>query len=297
MREFRPVLPSGDSRSAPFELQGEQRIRCCQGDPMKRLLLSSLAALALSAGSSAFAADLRMPVKAPYAPPPPAITWTGCYVDGGIGYGMWNQDRFGETDPGLVPLTNTFTSGGQGWLGRVGAGCDYQVASSWVIGVFGDYDFMDLQSKNFADLQGVGAIEKESGAWYAGGRIGYLVTPSLLGFVDGGYTQTRFDRQELFDTLVTPAAPLGANIAAHTYSGWFIGGGTEYALNMSWIPIRGLFWRSEYRYAQYQADNLPITLDSGLPTGAGEHSQKQVQTITSGLVWRFNFGGPVAARY
>lgn len=264
---------------------------------MKKLLLSSLAALAFAPGSSAFAADLRMPVKAPYAPSPPAVSWTGCSINGGVGYGFWNQDRFGESEPGLVPRTNTFTSGGQGWLGRVGAGCDYQIASSWVVGVFGDYDFMNLHSKNFADLSGIGANENESGAWYVGGRLGYLVTPSLLAYFDGGYTQTRFDRQELFNTLTFPAVPLGANIAAHTYSGWFIGGGTEYALNMSWIPIPGLFWRTEYRYAQYQADNLPILFDTGLPTVLGEHSQKSVQTVTSGLVWRFNFGGPVAARY
>src|ERR1700757_4708817 len=128
---------------------------------MKKLLLSSLAALAVTAGSSAFAADLRMPVKAPYAPPPPAVSWTGCSINGGVGYGFWNQNTFGESDPGLVPETNTFSNGGQGWLGRVGAGCDYQFASSWVIGVFGDYDFMDLHSKNFTDVDGIGGIAKE----------------------------------------------------------------------------------------------------------------------------------------
>jgi outer membrane immunogenic protein len=61
------------------------------GDVMKKLLLASITGLALASGS-AFAAD--MPVKAPYykAPPPPAYSWTGCYIDGGGGYGMYNQD-------------------------------------------------------------------------------------------------------------------------------------------------------------------------------------------------------------
>ena len=99
-------------------------------------------------------------------------------------------------------------------------------------------------------------------------------------------------------TLFSRSPPYRSELSidAHTYSGWFIGGGTEYALNMPWIPVRGLFWRTEYRYAQYQAADLPILLDSGAAAGAAEHSQKTVQTITSGLVWRFNFGGPVAAR-
>jgi outer membrane immunogenic protein len=267
---------------------------------MKKLLLSSLAALAVTAGSSAFAADLRMPVKAPYAPPPPVVSWTGCYIDGGVGYGMWNQDRFGEflpAVPGFGALTSTITSGGRGWLGRVGAGCDYQFGSSWVVGLFGDYDFMDLHAHDVADLSGIGGAEKESSAWYVGGRLGYLVTPSLLAYFDGGYTETRFDTQTLFLTGIVPPLAAGLFIPAHTYHGWFIGGGTEYSLS-NLIPIHGLFWRTEYRFAQYDAADLPfIVTATGLPSGIGEHSTKEVQTVTSGLVWRFNFGGPVAARY
>jgi hypothetical protein len=30
-------------------------------------------------------------------------------------------------------------------------------------------------------------------AWAAGGRVGYLVTPELRGFVSGGFTEARFD--------------------------------------------------------------------------------------------------------
>jgi outer membrane immunogenic protein len=272
---------------------------------VKKLLLSSLAGLILTTGS-ALAADLSMPVKAPYAPPPPAVSWTGCYIDAGVGYGMFNQDHYGETLPGGVPLTATDTSGGRGWLGRVGGGCDYQFGlgglGNFVVGAFGDYDFMNLTS-NFDDLSGIGGNATESGAWYAGGRLGYLVTPSLLTYVDGGYTQTHFDAVSLFGTPFVPPFATGAVLPARTYNGWFLGGGVEYALNMQWIPISGLFWRTEYRFAQYQAADLPINCTSvalcGVvgPTGAGEHTQNEVQTITSGLVWRFNFGGPVATRY
>jgi outer membrane immunogenic protein len=122
---------------------------------MKKLLLSSLAALAVTAGSSAFAADLRMPVKAPYAPPPPVVSWTGCYIDGGVGYGMWNQDN-SLTGNLLSPAgavigtvsTVTTTSGGRGWLGAVGGGCDFQFNQRFVIGAFADYDFMDMKGSN-----------------------------------------------------------------------------------------------------------------------------------------------------
>ncbi len=275
---------------------------------MKKLLLSSLTGAVLAMGSSAFAADLYAPApvyKAP-PPPPPAVSWTGCYVDGGVGYGMYNQDTFAETSPPtvppLVPVGAPVTNGGRGWLGRLGGGCDYQFGAgglgNFVIGAFADYDFMSL-SGTFGDPAGpVTGGENERGAWYAGGRLGYLVTPSLLTYVDGGYTQTRFSSINLL-TALAPPVPTGLGLASSTYDGWFIGGGTEYALNMSWIPIHGLFWRTEYRFAEYQSADVPIfiAVPPGGPFGIAEHVSPYVQTVTSGLVWRFNFGGPIATRY
>src|SRR5208282_4006145 len=111
---------------------------------MKKLLLASFACVALASGS-ALAAD--MPLKAEL-PPAPAPTWTGCYVDAGAGYGMWNIDQHTETLPGLVTTSTTITDGGRGWLGRFGGGCDYQFSlpnlGNFVIGAFGDYDIMSL---------------------------------------------------------------------------------------------------------------------------------------------------------
>lgn len=259
---------------------------------MKKLLLSSLAGLILSTGS-AFAADLYAPPPAYKAPPPapPAVSWTGCYVDAGAGYGLWNEHDFDELFPpvgvgGATALTATVNSGGEGWLARLGGGCDYQL-SRLVVGAFADYDFTGLQGNFQEPFIGLVGTQKESSAWYAGGRVGFLVTPSLLTYVDGGYTQASFDAFSLV-TLTLPATPTGLNYPAQTYSGWFIGGGTEYALS-DIVPIRGFFWRTEYRYADYQAADLPIQF-LGVPIGLGTNMQKNIQTITTGLVWRFNFG-------
>ncbi|MGA9428160.1 MAG: hypothetical protein WA776_20325 [Xanthobacteraceae bacterium] len=127
--------------------------------------------------------------------------------------------------------------------------------------------------------------EKESGAWYIGGRIGYLVTPSLLTYFDGGYTETRFDQINL-NLISAPFTPF-AFMQAHTYHGWFAGGGLEYALNFSWLPIHGLFWRNEYRYATYDAADLPLLTLAGAPTGLTYNIKPYNQTITSSLIWRF----------
>ena len=94
-------------------------------------------------GGSAIAADLptKGPAVAP-APLPPVVTWSGCYLTGGVDYGMWNQDNH-RIAPGVVEFEHT--DGGRGWLGRVGGGCDYQFAQKWVVGVLADYDFANLK--------------------------------------------------------------------------------------------------------------------------------------------------------
>jgi outer membrane immunogenic protein len=268
------------------------------GDDMKRILIASAATLALSAGS-AFAADMGAPApyyKAP--PPPPAYTWTGCYVDAGAGYGLWNQDHsvaFGAAQGGGSTVQTT--DGGRGWLGRFGGGCDYQLSgglSSWVVGAFADYDVMDLTGT--ISLNEVSAVtgsplaanENEQGAWYAGGRLGYLITPTVMGFVSGGWTETKFGSLTEYQTFGGAAAGFG--YPSHIYGGWFLGGGYEYALNFSWLPIRGLFWKTEYRYSDYDAASLSeITLATGAPDGNILRSRPEVQTITSSLVWRFNW--------
>jgi outer membrane immunogenic protein len=243
--------------------------------------------------SVAGAADMSMPLKAPPAYSPPAYSWTGCYIDGGGGFALWNQDSYTQAVGGAASVSTT--TGGRGWMGLVGGGCDYQFSlgglGTWVLGGFGDYDFMQINGTNqaFGALGSLSGNEKESSAWFVGGRLGYLVTPSLMTFFDGGYTQTRFDGVS-FNTVLN--APGFASLPAQTYTGWFLGGGTEYALNFSWLPIHGLFWRNEYRYATYNSANVPIvSTATGAPTAFSETSKPYVQTITSALVWRFNWMG------
>lgn len=259
-------------------------------------------ALVIGGMGAALAADL--PVKA--AVPRPIASYTGCYLNAGGGYGFWNQDQYTETVPGLAPTTaGTTSDGGRGWLGQFGGGCDYQLGgdfSNWVVGAFGDYDVMNLKgTNNFANVAPGGAFgpnafapEKEKSAWYVGARVGYLVTPALLTFASAGYTQTSFNQQNM--TFLNGLGPINAFLPATTYNGWFVGGGTEYAMNFSWLPAHGLFWRNEYRFASYNSKDLPL-LGPGAGVGFGQHTTPNVQTITSSLVWKFNWGGPVVARY
>jgi outer membrane immunogenic protein len=257
---------------------------------MKKILTVAAFA-ALTAGSSAaIAAD--MPIRKAPPPPPVVSSWTACYVGAGGGYGMWNQDATFETFPGLVALGTTFTAGGRGWFGTVQVGCDYQVSSNWVIGAFADYDFGRI--KGTLGIPGVPlqGEERQSSAWSAGGRIGYLPFERLMVFVSAGYTSARFDDITVFTTAVPPVAT-GTALRGNTYDGFFIGSGYEYVLG--WFP--GLTWKTEYRFADYRGDDLArYTIATGVNVGDGIHSRKYEQTIRSELVWRWG-GGPVRAAY
>ena len=81
----------------------------------------------------------------------------------------------------------TGSIGGEGWVGTVGAGCDYQVGSRWVIGALADYNFVNCRAPSRTSSLGDIGNQTESGAFAVGGRAGYLVTPKLLTYINLGY--------------------------------------------------------------------------------------------------------------
>ncbi len=221
--------------------------------------------------------------------PAPAVSWTGCYVSAGFGYGMLDDER--TTNDTAVPSS---TSAAKGWMGTFGGGCDYQFGGGSplgpiVVGVFGDYDPMNITG-NYGDPFNIThhGTQNERDAWYFGGRAGILVTPTLLTYIDGGWTGTHVDR---INIVTAGGAPVlgGLYLPSENLSGWFIGSGTEYAF--TWLPIHGLFWKTEYRYSSYDNYDQNYIHASGLPGGNLIHNSVDVQTITSSLVWRFNWNG------
>lgn len=268
---------------------------------MKKLLVSM--AITASFAGSAFAADLPRKAAPPLMPAPVvAASWTGCYIGGGGGYGMYNQDitsDFASTGVAAVGgriQSQEITMGGRGWFGTVQAGCDYQFADRWVIGVFGDFDWSGMRGTTTWPRGGATFVaeERHQHSWAVGGRVGYAVLPQLLAYVSGGYSEAKFDDMNPLTSAFAPTVTSTSFLPSTTYKGWFIGTGYEYALGF----LPGLYWKTEYRFASYHAENLPFTvITTGIDTGDFLRSEKYIQTIRSELVWRFNFGGPVVARY
>ena len=274
---------------------------------MKKILTALTAAAVLS--GSAYAADLpaRMPMKA--APPPvPVMTWTGCYLGAGGGGGMYNNDSYLVTNPAVVPgaivrESSDLTQGGKGWLATVQGGCDYQFAGTkFVIGAFADGDWTNIRGDHTGDVPGlVGLAATDTQTlnwqWAVGGRLGYEVLPGLLTFVSGGYTQANFSgaTYRFGGTAGFPNGLTGDHINSRDYHGWFIGTGDEYSL-ANWLP--GLFWKTEYRYSRFESQDVPVLSNTtGLPNGISERTKFDVQTVRSELVYRFNWGAPLVAKY
>jgi outer membrane immunogenic protein len=268
---------------------------------MKKLVLALTAVAAFT--GSALAADMApAPVYTKAPPPVVAPSWTGFYIFGGAGGGVWDANT-----ATVIPATGAcFTCGvsqkmgGDGWYGTVGAGYDWQFNKNWVAGVFGDGQFGSLkgtiEAPGFFFIPSLDGQIKLRDSWAAGARIGYLVAPNVLSYVNGGYSGASWSGTTMNFTFSGLPSALGTN--SFTQDGWFVGGGVENNLDIFGINMPGLFMKTEYRAAYYDTTNIPLVFRAtGTPTPAAIAFNPLVQTISTSLVYRFNWGGPVVAKY
>src|SRR6266511_430364 len=221
---------------------------------MKRLVAASIGVLAIGM-TTASAADIRgrPPVyRAPPPAPPPIyyFSWTGCY--------------FGQSDG---------SHRADGFLGGVQAGCDYQFAGGWVIGVAGDYAWTDADGSHFSPLfpGSVNHTRIDSLASVTG-RLGYG-WDRFLGYVKGGGAWER-DKLDFVD-----GALIGS--VRNTRSGWTVGVGGEYAFTNF---VSGFI---EYDYYDFGTRDLAFRQNLGGTFIYGIDETKHV--VKAGL--NFRFGG------
>ena len=215
---------------------------------MKKIVLA-LTAIAAMTGS-AFAADMA-PRYAKAAPAVvPAVSWTGCWISGGGGYGISRTDRYSRDAVSGITNVQNNTSGSDGWLATAGVGCDYQFNGRWVIGAFVDGNISDLRGDHAWRVFGPGEAfvgqAKTDWSWNVGARAGYLVNPSFLTYFSAGFSQSH-DKAYNLARIVGPFDASGLQVPGQTYNGFFIGSGFEYQLDF----LPGLFVKTEGRAAWY----------------------------------------------
>jgi outer membrane immunogenic protein len=273
---------------------------------MRRLLLASSA---LVLAGPAFAADLpaRMPVKAPPAVAAVPYTWTGCYLGGHVGAG-WDRTSF--SDPGtpfpgflfvppsiqqtLAPVgASVGVNSRAGVVGGVQAGCDYQFANNWVIGLGGDFAWSDIHGLAndpfFVGKNGgpVPISTRTNEIASLTGRVGYAWDHFLLyGKGGGAWAHDNYSIQNLNCALFTTCNLTGST----DRTGWTAGVGLEWAFADHWSAL------VEYDHYGFGSKGLAFFDPVNVLTRVYNVKQ-DVDVVKVGINYRFWSPGPVVARY
>ncbi|MDB5510938.1 MAG: porin [Enterovirga sp.] len=266
---------------------------------MKKILLSSVALLGLTAG--AMAADLpsrRAP--APYVAVP-VFTWTGFYVGVNAGYAFdvaGNSNNGGIfIPPGTFAAPNAgvtgtlFRNGGRGNDGFVGGGqvgYNYQMGNI-VVGIEADAQYADLSNNGRAG----GAVFVPAGAGvglpaaFVGGNVATGI--DWFGTVRGriGYA---WDRMLVYGTGGFaygdgPNNNFGGNNRGSIRTGWTGGGGVEYAFTPNVTA------KIEALYVNLDANNTGfIGTIAGVPVTVANNRRfdNEFVVVRAGLNYKFN---------
>jgi outer membrane immunogenic protein len=245
---------------------------------MKKLLLATVALVALGATVPALAADLGVRSR-PYTKAPayvaPIYNWTGFYIGGHLGGAFSANNGFAGT---------TGTGNNDSFLGGVQVGADYQFAPSWVVGLEGQYSWLS-NNNNSAAFTGAGAgyvyNNNQRGLGSVTGRLGYTWGPGLL-YVKGGYAYSDYN-----ESLTLLGVPQAFALNSSDHDGYTVGAGLEYMFAPNWSA------KVEYQYYDFGKTNFvtPALLGAFGSTRNDEH------TVKAGVNYHFNWGGPVVARY
>jgi len=258
-----------------------------------KLFASAVIAMsAIASGSASWAADLAPRYKAPPVAPPVIIyNWSGCYVGGNIG-GGWKRNTLDATTTFLgtpIGFTNLGSDNGSSVIGGAQIGCDYQFAGNWVVGLQGMFDFGNIDSSHvIPGFPTIIATSRVKDMFTATGRVGYLFTPQLLGYVKGGGAWVRTDL-----SILGPANVL-EEFASNDRSGWTVGGGLEYMFAPGWSVF------GEYNYMDFGHRDLAFAASPGFVFTDTLSTHLTVQQALVGVNYKFNWGwggAPVAARY
>lgn len=223
---------------------------------MKHLAIALLAVTSL-VGLCQIASAADLPVKAPVAPPAPS--WNGLYVGVGLGdrWGttQWTTTQADFTNP--VPLDasspHDFNHNAFYFSGYIGYNFQF---GNWITGVEGDLGWGNSEDtlNGFAGLNiNNPPTPTDSSSvkikWDGSirGRLGYLVTPTVLVYVTGGWAFQNINSAASCTTNTGWCN--GVNVQStsidQTLNGWTIGGGMEAMLVPNWLL------RLEGRYSDF----------------------------------------------
>ncbi|MFO0994226.1 MAG: outer membrane beta-barrel protein [Hyphomicrobiales bacterium] len=263
---------------------------------LKKVLFATAATVMIS--MPAMAADV---VEAP-----PVSSWTAFYLGAGIGAAWSNFDASAKycyedgelycyKDFYLFPygLQNLFDGDSDTAFRGIGQiGFDWEVAPSFVLGVFGDVNFGQQtgvsNSYYYEDDYDCydGCKDKFSYGvdtlWTLGGRAGWGTENTLFyGLV--GYSWADAELKLKFDCLEGTSDCIYTGKSDDTLNGWTFGGGIEFK---GWL-WDGVSTSIEYRYTDL--DSVSATVEGDDYDYVKGKVDQDIQQVN--LVFKYRFGG------
>jgi outer membrane immunogenic protein len=239
-------------------------------------LLIALGAIAFG-GSAVHAADLGVPRYNPLPPPAPVSSWTGFYIglNGGFGGDRFQYPFTVGAVPalGLGATTGTSTLRSSGFFGGAQAGYNWQFSPTWLVGIEADFDGADIDGTATTSANTFSGSVGTKLDWFGTvrGRVGFLVTPTVLFYGTGGWAFGH-------TTSSANAAAFGLAALASTgddQNGWTAGAGLEYAIT----PM--VSFKTEYLYLDLGTHLIASGALAGVPFALNEKTT--VQTVKVGL--------------
>ncbi len=214
---------------------------------------------------AASAADLpaRMYTKAPPAPPP-MFNWTGFYVGVNVG-GSW-----GRQDVSLITAGGTLTNSNDvnGVIGGGQIGYNWQAPNSpWVFGLEADIQGSGQRATGSflipaAAAPGTTVAYEDRLDWFGTvrGRIGWAMGDQgrFMPYITGGFA---YGEGNLNGNASVTGVPVAFS-ASHTYTGWTVGAGLEWAIWDRWSV------KAEYLFVDF-GDGPSIALTPAATLTAG----------------------------
>jgi outer membrane immunogenic protein len=274
----------------------------------KYVVAASALALAFGMGSAS-AADLPSRRDAPafLPPPPPPPMWTGFYVGLNAGYGWSNTNNVtqsysdtGSAGFGAQALGGNFpwntSINDDGFIGGGQIGYNSQI-NSFVLGLEADIQGVASDRKAATYVGPTASASISRGLDYLGtvrGRVGYLLTPTLLAYATGGlaYGQTTLNAS-YYGTAT------GADSLSDTRVGYSVGGGLEWLFLPHWSA------KAEYLYydlgkATTSGASFAYTNGAGAQNSWAQSSARfDGHVVRAGINYHFNVfdAAPSAAKY
>lgn len=201
----------------------------------------------------------------------PVVDWTGLYlgINGGAG---------AVVSRGTILSGEPQDVGGEGFLGSLMAGFNWQAGERFVVGLQGDVGLADMDWSVFVGSSNpVASVDvKDKLNWFASAslRAGWLPSPETMIYVIGGYSYAEFEMEVDFVSGVLSAQ----DSVKEDLDGYHIGAGIESMLTDN------LTARIEYRYTDYGRGRFALLDDFDLPATEFDHA---THTGTIGIAWLF----------